>query len=180
MVVLSLADAATHLNITLLGQHNAELQTMIDAAVVAISGRVGPLEPVARTVRVTPAYRYLRVPGPAISLTSVTDADGTALTLGDLYLNGGPGLVSFNDGRYFTSRYYTVVYSAGRATVPADLVMAVKELVRHLWATQRGPTRRPGSQPSESTANTVPGAAYLLPHRVSELIKPYLPVHVGV
>jgi hypothetical protein len=54
------------------------------------------------------------------------------------------------------------------------LLMAVKELVRHMWQTQRGPTRRPGSQPSESAANTVPGAAYLLPFRVSELIAPHL------
>jgi hypothetical protein len=55
-------------------------------------------------------------------------------------------------------------------------LMAIRELVRHLWRTQRGPTRRPGSEPSESVSNTVPGAAYVLPFRVVELITPHVQV----
>ena len=178
MAVLTLAAAKAHLNITV-STHDDEIQGMIDSAVAAIAERVGPIEAVAKTVRVTPLARHLRVPGPAISLTSITDADGVAETLGDLYLEQGPGLISFNDGRSFASRYYTVVYSAGRATIPKDLVLAVAELVRHFWATQRGPTQRPGAKGSETMANSVPGAAYLLPFRVSELIKPHMPILVG-
>lgn len=180
MAALTLSEVKSHLNVTVL-THDAELVAFIEAAEAAIAQRVGPLTPVARTVRVSPASRVLRVPTPAASLTGVTDADGVALTVGDLFLDGASGLVSFNDGTGFTSRYYTVTYMAGRDPVPADLKLAVKELVRHFWTTQRGTGPRPGGGPlSESTSNTVPGAAYLLPFRVSELLKPHMPLLVGI
>lgn len=180
MAVLALDEAKSHLRITGTDD-DGKLQDFIDAAVAAIGERVGPLEPVAKTVRASPVGRGLRVPTPAISLTSVVDADGTALTIGDLYLHPSTGLLSYNDGTAATSRYYTVTYMAGRDPVPPDLVQAVKELVHHFWVnSQRGPTRRPGSSASESAANTVPGAAYLLPFRVSELIKPHIPLLVGI
>jgi hypothetical protein len=67
-----------------------------------------------------------------------------------------------------------VVYSAGRASCPADLLLAVRELVRHIWETQRGGTRRPGSSASSETANTIAGAAYLFPFRVEQLLAPYI------
>lgn len=173
MSVLTLQQAQTHLNMG--AQHATELQSFIDAAEAAIAKRCGPLASTATTVRVDGGGFALTLPTtPALSLTSVTPADGTALTLTDLYLNTGAGVVTYNSGITFTARFYDVVYNAGRATVPDDLLMAIKELVRHMWQTQRGPTRRPGSQPSEATANTVPGAAYMLPFRVSELIAPHL------
>ena len=174
MSVLDLASANAHLNITS-GTSDVEVQAFIDAAEAAIAKRCGPRASTAVTVRVRGgALELLLTTTPALSLTSVTPVDGTALTLGDLYLDTAAGLVTFNSGSAFSARYYTVVYNAGRSPCPADLLMAVKELLRHMWQTQRGPTRRPGSQPSEGTANTVPGAAYLLPFRVSELIAPHL------
>lgn len=174
MAVLDLASAKVHLNITGT-DHDTELTAMIADAEASIAERVGPLEPQARTVRVRPSGASLLVPSPAATLTSVTDADGTTLTFADLHLEGRPGVITFNDGRTFTSRWYDVAYGYGREDCPADLVMAVKEMLRHLWQTQRGPTRRPGSNTSETTANTIPGAAYLLPFRVSELIAPHRP-----
>lgn len=174
MSVLDSTDAAAYLNIGG-NQHTAELQTMIDAAEAAIAQRCGPLTSTATTARVRGGGYVLVLPTtPAVSLTSVTPVGGTALTVGDLYLDTRAGLVTYNLGAGFPSSLYDVVYNAGRVTCPADLLMAVKELVRHMWKTQRGPTRRPGSEPSESTANTVPGAAYMLPNRVLELIGPHL------
>lgn len=178
MAVLTLPLAKTHLNIpAATGTHDVELQAVIDAAEAAIGERVGPLEPTARTVRAVPTFRHIRVPGPAVSLTSITDADGAAITLSDLYLNAGPGLISFNDGRSFTSRYYTVVYSAGRAICPNDLLLAVKELVRHLWESQRGAARSAISPMGD--APNVGGPGYLLPYRVQELIAPHIVPAVG-
>lgn len=179
MAVVTLGKVKTHLNITST-THDAELQGFVDAAEAAIAERVGPLVATSTTVRVRPSRRVVRVPAPAVSLTSVTDADGESLDVADLFFETATGLVSFNDGRSFASRYYTVTYVAGRDPVPADLVLAVMELVRHFWDTQRGPSRRPGSPASEGTANTVPGAAYLLPFRVSELMKPHMPILVGI
>lgn len=172
MSVLTLPQAKEHLNIS--GNANdAELTAMIAAAEAAIGQRCGPLASTATTVRVKGGGALVLPVTPALSLTSVTPVGGTALTISDLHVTSG-GLVTYNSGAGFSSLYYDVVYNAGRTTCPDDLLMAVKELVRHMWRTQRGPTRRPGSEPSDATANTVPGAAYMLPFRVSELLAPHL------
>jgi hypothetical protein len=172
--VLQLAVARSHLNISATTQ-DTKLQGMIDAAEAVIARRCGPLASTATTARVEGGSSTLILPViPAISLTSVTPVGGSAVTLGDLYLDTTAGLVTYAGGGSFSAGVYDVVYAAGRATCPADLLMGVEELVRHMWATQRGPTRRPGSEPSEGASNTLPGAAYLLPFRVSELIAPHI------
>lgn len=174
MSVLSLPAAQAHLSLNS-GQYDNELQAMIDAAEAVIARRCGPLTSTATTARVRGASVGLTLPtAPAISLTSVTPVGGTAISLSDVYLNVGAGRVTYNSGAVFSSCFYDVVYAAGRSPCPADLLLAVKELVRHMWQTRRGPTRRPGSEPSEATSNTVPGAAYILPFRVSELIAPHM------
>lgn len=160
-------DVRAALRIESVGQ-DAELQDVLDAAEAHLARRVGPLASTATTSRVRPSGGVLVLPVlPAISLTSVTDADGTALTVGDLDLDTATGIVSYASGGALSSRWYTVVYAAGYATLPEDLVLAVKELTRHLWQTRRGPTR-PGAQ-----AEPNPGAAYLLPYRVQSLIEPF-------
>jgi hypothetical protein len=88
--------------------------------------------------------------------------------LADLYLDTAAGVVTYNDGSAFTATYYTVVYAAGRSTCPEDLLLAVKEQVRHLWQTQRGGAVRNQAEPAP------PGAAYLLPYRVEQLIAPHV------
>lgn len=177
MSVLSRADAKKHLNITVNTQDD-ELDAFIASAEAAIAKRIGPLVSTPTTTRVIPTGVRLALPVlPAISLTSVTPADGDALALADLHLDTAAGVVTQNNGAAFVARCYDVVYAAGRtvsATENADLYLAIKELVRHLWATQRGPGGRPGSTPSDSASNTIPGAAYLLPFRVSELLAPHM------
>jgi hypothetical protein len=171
MSVVLLAEVKTHLNVTVTTS-DTELQTFIDSAEATLTNRVGPLAPTSATARLCGGVSALALPiTPVVSLTSVTPADGgAALTLTDLHLETGSGLVTYNANRAFTARYYDVVYSAGRSTCPEDLKMAVKELVRHLWASQRGTGVRPGSPQSEPVA----GAGYLLPYRVQELLAPHL------
>lgn len=173
MAVVTRAQIKTYLSITT-ADVDDELDALIAQAEAAIGRRVGPLEAASRTARVYPSGDALLLLPPVASLTSVTDASGSALTVGDLFLNSESGVVTRNDGGSFTARYYTVVYSYGRSTCPDDLKLAVKEMVRHLWDTRRGPSRRPGSTASEITANTIPGAAFVLPFRVSELIAPHM------
>lgn len=174
MSVVTLARVKTHLNITAT-THDGELQSVIDASEAAIAEKCGPLASTATTARVRGGGYGLVLPViPAVSLTSVTPADSTALTLSDLYLDTEAGVVTYDSGASFTARYYDVVFSAGRATCPADLQLAVLELVRHVWTTQRGPTMRPGSRESEAASNTIPGAAYIFPFRVEQLIAPHM------
>lgn len=168
MSVLSLADAKTYLNISTTAS-DTELQGFIDAAEAAIGARCGPLAATSRTARIDgDGSLSLLLPScPVASLSTVTPSEGAAVVLTDLHLNPDAGVVTRNDGSSFPARYYDVTYSAGRASVPLDLLLAVKELVRHLWETQRGAGVRPGSRPD------VPGASYMLPYRVLELIAAY-------
>jgi hypothetical protein len=173
MSALVLSDAQEYLNTT--AADAAKLQAVIDAAEAAIGARVGPLSATATTRRVRTDYwcRTIALPVlPAISLTSVTYVGGAALTLADLYLDTTNGLVSYTDGlTSFIPGWYEVVYQSGRATLPSDLMLAVKELVRHMWTTQRGSgASRPGTAPPETLSNTLPGSAYTFPMRIEQLL----------
>lgn len=172
MSVLALADAKAHLNTTTT-TNDAELVDMINAAEAAISRKVGPLEPTTRTVRVPGGSSLVLPATPAVSLTSVTPVGGTALSLANLYLNPESGVVSDLYGCSFPAIAYNVVYVAGRGECPDDLVLAVKELVRHMWETQRGSVRV-GPLQSDSLSNTLPGSAYTFPIRVNELLAPHV------
>ena len=173
MSVVTLAQVKTHLNLTV-STHDGELQGLIDAAEAAIGERVGPLVATVETARVRGCHTALMLPAiPAVSLTSVTPVGGGALTLDDLHLSGASGVVRWESGGAFSATWYDVVYTSGRAECPNDLKLAVKELVRHIWMTQRGATVRPGSAQSEAAANTLPGAAYIFPFRVEQLIAPH-------
>ena len=171
MSALELDDAKTYLNITGTSSDTL-LQSIIDAAEAAISAKCGPLQAVQVTEQASASSSgtLALLTLPVIELTSITPADGgTALNLDGVVLNGPAGVASG-----VCTGTFTVVYQAGRSQCPPDLLLAVKELVRHLWESQRGGTRRPGSTVSDATSNTIPGAAYLFPFRVSELIAPHM------
>lgn len=167
MSALGLADARTYLKISD-NTLNAELQDTIDDAESILAQRVGPLSLVEITARV-PGYGWsLHLPTfPAVELTSVSTAGGSALTLADLYLEQRTGDVSYTGGAFFASAGYDVVYTAGHSPLPADLRRAIKRLVRALWNDQRGGGTRPGANPE------APISPSLLPAVVEQLIQPY-------
>lgn len=176
MSVLSLAEAKQHLNITNTANDD-EVVAFRDAAEAFITRRIGPLEPTVVTRRVVRYGNSLVLPVvPVLSLTSVSPDYGSPVTVGDLRFDADSGVVSYTAATATFGRYlYTVVYTAGwpDGQLPADLLMAVKELLRHLWTSQRGSGVRPGSRPPEGAANTLPGASYLLPIRVEQLLANY-------
>jgi hypothetical protein len=180
MVDIVIPDVRNHLNITD-GKYDDELANFLNAAVAAISQVVGPLEPTTVTRSVPGGWRLILPDAPVVSVTSVTPVGTglTALDLADLDFNLGAGLVDYGSGSAFPYSRYTVVYVAGRTTLPADLRLAVLELVRHYWVTQRGATSMPGSPVGDSYGNTVPGAAYAMPFRVSELLAPHRIVRIA-
>lgn len=180
MSVLTVAAAKVHLNVTTSTQ-DAEIQTFIDAAEAAIATRCGPL---ASTPGITERHAgggraslVLRVT-PVISIQSVAAVDGATIDVAQLDLRSDTGIVSYLRGQLFpsfASLLYDVTYTAGWDPVPKDLMLAVKELVRHFWeGSQRGPVARPGTDtPSTS------GIAGGLPDVVAELIDPYVPVAIA-
>lgn len=176
MSALTLAQAKTHLNISTT-THDVELQVFIDAAEAAIKAIIGPIaaQSVTAVIRTGDTSTLVLPIAPAISLTSVTADGGLAEDLSDFTLDEASGLVTRSApwSDTFAAAVYTVTYSAGRSPVPADILIAIAEMVRHLWATQRGPSGRPGSPQSDVLANTLPGAAYALPIRVTQLLAPH-------
>lgn len=170
MSVLLLQDVKNYLNITNTVS-DAELQEFIDAAELSIANKCGPLVATSVTKRVRSGGKpALSLPTtPVISLTSVTPVGQTALDVSKLNADEG-GAVEYLTGATFGALFYDVVWQAGYATTPLDLLQATKEHVRHLWESQQGGTRRPGSttQPAPSAA------AYAFTWRVNELIAPYL------
>lgn len=155
MSVLTLADAKQFLNITVT-TYDTELPSFIDAAEAAVAQRVGPLSTSSVTKRVAGYGWNLHLPVyPAVSLTSVTPVNGTALTIGDFHLEPEVGAVSYNSGAFFSSAAYDVVYVAGRSSVPADLLMKVRIVLKYLWTTQRGTGARSGGGGPDIAAPTL-------------------------
>jgi hypothetical protein len=166
--LISLSDARLALGMTATG-NDAELNTIITRAEAYATKRCGPLQATVYTARLNGDREKLILnTTPVISLTSVTDVR-TAVPVNISLLNASrSGVVEFLAGGYFGGLFYDVVYAAGRTICPVDLYDGVLELVRHLWQTQRGGTKRPGGPDS------VPAAGYLYPYRVESAFEPHL------
>lgn len=176
MSVLTLAEAKAALNIDA-PTYDTELQDVIDAAEAAIAKKVGPLSSVAKTERVNGGGCGLTLLNtPVVSLTSVTPVGGSAYTLTDLQVDSSSGVVEWVSGSAFYPGRYTVVYQAGRTTVPEDLITAIKKLVVHLWDDQRGGSAMPGSRPADIASSTLVNAGYAFPFSVQQLLTPHTPV----
>lgn len=181
MSALTLSDAKAHLNISVVEtDDDGELQDFIDAAEAAIGKKCGALASTSTTARVSGGTQTLVLPtAPVASLTSVAPVNGSAIDSALLYLDEAAGIVEYVDGSAFSERRYDVVFQAGRATVPADLLLAVKELVRHLWLTQRGAAPgSPGALPNagefEFITDASVGRSFSFPWRVEQLMAAHL------
>jgi hypothetical protein len=160
-----------------------ELLRFLRVAEAAIGHKTGPLVPEARVEKYDGGSDAIVLRSPvAVSLTSVTFADGTTSTLADYDLDPTTGILGWNyntTGRFPSGRRnVTVAYTAGFAAIPDDLTQAVMELVRHLWKTQRGASTgvRPGFDDNQEP---VPGAFSTWPTRVQELVAPFVAPRVG-
>lgn len=176
MALISLEDAKAQLNITS-ANWDDELQAYIDGLTPVIEGIIGPVETreVSETVHGTgPALALQQTP--AVSLSSITPqlTGGTTYNVVDLHLDGATGIIRRLDGGHFTGGPWTVVYTAGRGTVPATVNLAARILLQHLWSTQRF-TRGglAGGGDDYSVTEPVPGFGYAVPNRVLQLLEPY-------
>lgn len=177
MSAVTLAEVKSHLSIVD-GANDADLQLAIDAAELAIAAKCGPLSSTAKTERLRGGGPGLVLRNtPVVSLTSVTPLNGTAYTVTDFETDLSAGVIEWSSGGSFATGIYVVVYQAGRATLPADLKMGIKELVRHTWGgTKRGGRVRPGSLASEQQSNTLESTAFQFVYRVQEYIHPHIQV----
>lgn len=179
MAVLTLVEVKTHLNIAT-SDDDSELFEFIARAEAAIAAKCGPLEPEVVTARVRGYGRSLTPKiTPILSLTNVAPVGGSALSLSLLHTPDnrlrGPATIEYLDGQWFGSRWYDVVYVAGRDSVPEDLRHAVLEAIRFYWETQLG-NAPAGALPTGSDVDLAQsfGGSFGFPwSRVQHLIEPY-------
>lgn len=73
-------------------------------------------------------------------------------------------------------RNIMLTYTYGFATLPNDIQLALKMLVKHLWLTQRGSTQRPNAGGDDMPQA---GAAFMWPYRVLEILRAHIVPGIG-
>jgi hypothetical protein len=169
--IVSLADAKAHLNLTGV-EFDEELRAFIEAVTPVVEDVVGPV--VARTYTEVHSGGPFLVLGysPVISLTSLAPVltNGITYEVADLDVDTEVGVVRRLDGGRFCGPL-RAVYKAGRPIVPANISQGAKEVIRHMWETQRGHSgARPGFGEEEFVTT---GSGYTVPRRVMELLAPH-------
>lgn len=192
--LVTLDDVHDHLNIPYSDySHDTELQGFIDAADDLIPYDTGPLVPTVITGEVhneaAGRDRIVLYETPVISVEAVNEYVGPqvrALTSQPLgtssFDNYGYSLDDLNHGVLYRRigsgmlgsffGYVTVDYTAGRATVPAGIRMAVLEDIRGLYQqTQLGGRPAFGSSGAEDDTWNV-GPMHMFP-RLANLVEKY-------
>ncbi len=175
--VISLTDAKNHLNMSLtITKNDAELRDHIEAATRVVEFYVGPVGVREVTEVVSGGGSLILSRTPAISLTSVdpVHTGGLSYAVSDLDLDGATGIVRHLLGWRFVGPL-RVVYQAGRAVVAANHQMAARIIVKHLWETQRGGSRRPGMGGQSDDIveqQLVSVMGFAVPRRAVELLQP--------
>lgn len=171
--IVSLADAKAELNITGTGD-DEELRGVLDEAHDLVE-RYPPgvtLAPRSRTEQHPGGSTTLRLRWPPVREVTTVTVAGTALAEADydLLLDGDAAVLIPASGTFGGDGDQVVVeYAAGWASPPPAAVRAVKAMLAHLWATQRGSMGGRNAF-AGGQAPTVPGAAYLFPNRVLEAL----------
>jgi uncharacterized phiE125 gp8 family phage protein len=190
--IITLAEAKTHLNMGTGTTDDAELGNFITAASTMWVRRVGAVNTAVKTFDEWYDGGHVRVAlanAPVVTITKVEEVVTASaiytLTLETLQSGGDTGAygytVDMDRGLLvrraagvavpFTPgvRNIHVVYTAGYATAPEDIKLAVKLLVAHMWETQRGGAKRPGTG-----ADPTPLTGFMWPHRVEEIANGYI------
>lgn len=168
MTVLSLTDAKTALNINTT-TYDGELPNYINSAIEAVESICGSMSVTSFTDVVRGCGTLTLTNTPVVALTSVTGEWMGALDVSLLAVSD-TGVVRAIRGTYLIlDDWYTVVYTAGRSTVPASATAAAIVYLKWMWATRRGNSARP-SQGGDDLTN-VPGLG-LVPARFVELLDP--------
>lgn len=190
--ILSLREAKDHLNISSTNTlSDEEVRSMSEAATRIIEAYIGPCVPRTVVDRVHVPYQVLRrgygerngamtlSQFPVISITSIVNIDPLITFVPtDIDLDKSSGIVR-SLSSYFQCGDYTVTYIAGRTILQAEHIQAAKEMLWHLWTSQRGqlsdtqfPTITDAAQFENSANGAGLGFTPAMPARVRELLKP--------
>lgn len=165
---ITVPDLKTHLKKT--GEaDDTELATFAGAACEMIRGLIGEVSSVtAKDHRSLAGRRDKLVTEhrPVISITSIADADGTALDSSAYTLANSEGVIT---GRFAGD--LTITYTCGRQPVPDNITLAALELAAHLWRGSQNAGAAGAPQfNSDSDGVQLINSPFALPIRVRELL----------
>lgn len=174
-----LDDLKTRANITS-STHDVELQDMLDAAVGAVEGLIGPIDSVTVTEThydVSRGLPLLLKRRPVLSVTSIADSYSNAYAADDYDLQADAGIVRLlaTTGTYaYWSGDVTVTYTAGRESLDPEIREAILLTAVDLWTTQRGnaPSALPVSEETGLPVN--PNSLPVIPPRALSYLREHL------
>lgn len=167
--LISLDDAKKSLGITTT-TNDEDIQRYIDAATPVIEQKTGPLTPGTVTYKIDGGGYALSLP---VKFNSVTTLKENGTTITDFVSDGGAGLIfggTTTVPREFKSgtRNMEATVTVGAATIPPNVQLAARELVRHWW--QLG---RQGPRPQFENGSMVVANGFGVPtKRVMEILDP--------
>lgn len=176
--VLPLQDAKDMLNIPqTTTTYDAEIQSWIDTIGAGLEKMTGgPLvnRSIVERAEVCGWREILLRKRPVVSVQSIADQAGQALSLTDLDVDTNSGVVRRRLGLPFITLWpvVTVTYTAGWGVpTPPAFNRAGAIILDHLWQTQHGPSIRPSMAGDETTVDY--GLGFAIPTRAAELLAPY-------
>jgi hypothetical protein len=173
--LVSLEDAKAHLDKTSTVDDD-ELEELIGVATEIVEDLVGPV--LVRTVveRHDGGRSLWLQEYPIVEVVSIEPwlEFGTGFAVASTRLDSETGRLERLDGQSFAPGPFKVTVRAGRPVVPKAVSHGAREIIRHLWETQRGGTTfvGPGPDPGEDEMFVVSGREYSVPRRVLELLAP--------
>jgi hypothetical protein len=175
--VVSLAEAKAHLSAGSVASwtiDDDELRNFLAAVTEVIESKAGPCvrRTIVQRISGSAGCQLVLSQAPVISVATVQSVwtGGPGWTGSNLILDADAGIVTTQLGAIpFYYGPWDVTYTAGRTIVPERILHAAKELLRHLWESQRGQLAAPILGGGE-TFTTSTGWAFSIPNRVTELL----------
>lgn len=176
-VILSLADAKAHLNLTD-SSEDEEVRFWNGATTRAVEFFVGPV--VVREFTEVHQERAMRTAvllrTPVVAVTAVAPVmpGGMTYNVDDLVVDGETGLVRLASGSVLRGPL-RFTYRAGLPVIAENISGAARIILQHLWRTQRASGRSggiAGSSSDYSVTEPIPGLGYAIPNRAVQLLGP--------
>lgn len=166
---LRLPDADTAPNDDLTGTY----MPAVDVIIESLSGPQIPV--VGRTLTVDGGRSSILLPSAVTDVTTLTE-NGTLLTEETDYVTNLTSGIVTRGNRQFQWVFWpgvlniVITYNAGPATPPANVKLAARIILAHLWQSDVGPSADFGNPADEDVLMTPAGFA--IPRRAVELLRP--------
>ena len=174
--IISLDDARGQLNMAASSRSNDdELRGVLAACTAIVEHLVGAVLPATVVESRDGSGRSsIALHEYPAAITTVVE-NGTTLAATDYYLDSAGILWRGSQpgaGAWSASGRTVVTYTAGASTIPPNVLLAARELVRHLYQQGQQSYRPPAYSAWFDDAGTTMALGYAVPNRVVELLRP--------